>query len=175
MDPAATRCAVHPARPAVDACPVCARGRCGPDADATRDGGCAVCRGGTPDAGRVPAGGLELLVRAALAAYAVALVMGLVVSEYVGAGLFAYVTPLLLGVLCGEAAQRAAGTTRPGAPVRAAAAVLAPCGVGVGLLLEGSVGLLSGPGAAALGCAVAGAVLWTVPPRPSSRTTPESG
>ncbi len=156
---------MHPARPAVDGCPVCGRPRCGPDADAAPGGGCVACGGRTSSATRRPPGDVELLVRAALAAYAAAVAMGFVVSEYVGAGVFAYVTPFLLGVLTGEAGQRAAATTRPDARLRAAFAVLAVAGASVGFLLEGSAGLLSGSVLPSYAAAAAGALLWTAPPR----------
>ncbi|MCW2606442.1 MAG: hypothetical protein JWO60_1135 [Frankiales bacterium] len=158
-------CAVHASRPAVDACPVCARGRCGPDADAAPGGGCAVCLGSTTRLVVRPAARLELLVRSTLAAFAAAVGGGFVVSEYVGAGLFAYVTPFLLGVLAGEAAQRAAGTTRPDVATRAVAAALAVAGCAVGFRLEGSTGLASGTVLPSYLAALAGAVLWTAPPK----------
>lgn len=163
---AVSTCAVHPARPAVDDCPVCGRGRCGPDADGAPGGGCAACLGGpaTPTGTRA-APPLELLVRSTLAAYGAAVGMAFVVSQYVGAGLFAYVTPFLLGVLAGEAAQRAAGTTRPDVRTRAVAAALALAGCAVGFLLEGSAGLLSGEVLPSYLAALAGAVLWTAPPK----------
>ena len=160
----AAACAVHPGRPAVDACPVCARPRCGPDADAAPGGGCAACRGAPARLTR-PASRLELLVRGALAGYAVALLMALVVSEYVEAGLFAYVVPFLLGVLTGEAVQRAAGTTRPDRGLRAVAAGIAVLGVAAGLAVEGSAGLTSVQAVPGYAAGVLGALLWTVPPK----------
>ncbi|MCU1692729.1 MAG: hypothetical protein JWM64_1820 [Frankiales bacterium] len=167
MEP--SRCAVHPARSAVDTCPVCARPRCGADADSAPGGGCAACLGTGAAPRARPAPPLELLVRASLAAYAAAVGMAFVVSEYVGAGLFAYVTPFLLGVLAGEAAQRAVGTVRPDARTRGTAAVLAVAGTSVGFLLEGSAGLLSGSVLSSYACAAAGALLWTAPPKARAR------
>ena len=74
--PAAPRlqCAVHPSRPAVDDCPVCGRPRCGADVAAVATGclGC-VSETAAPVATVRPPGDLERLVRATLAAYAVAL------------------------------------------------------------------------------------------------------
>lgn len=165
MTTAAPACAVHPARPAVDACPVCTRPRCGPDAETAPGGGCAACLGATGSGVRRPPSQLELLVRGALAGYAAALLMGLVVSEYVEAGLFAYAVPFLLGVLTGEAVQRAAGTTRPDGQLRALAALLSVTGVAVGLVLEGSAGLASTQAVPGYAAGVAGALLWTVPPK----------
>lgn len=169
MEAPGSSCAVHPARRAVDECPVCGRGRCGPDADSAPGGGCAACLGAASAPARRPPGVLELRVRAALAGQAAAVLMGFVVSEYVGAGLFAYVTPFLLGVLTGEAVQRAAATTRPDPPLRALAAGLALAGTAVGFLLEGSTGLLSSPVLPSYAAALAGAVLWTTPPKPRVR------
>src|SRR4051794_1117179 len=80
----ARRCAVHPSRPAVDACPVCDRARCGPDAQAWPAGGCLVCRGGGAAAAPTPPQHVvERLVAAALVSSALALLGGLVCSEYV--------------------------------------------------------------------------------------------
>lgn len=113
---------------------------------------------------------LERLVRGALASYAVALAGGLVASEYVGATVFSYLGPFVVGVVCGAAAAKAAGTDPSGrldSPVRLVAAVLALLGVGLGFLLEGSRAALSVRVDVLLpyAAAVAGAVLWTMPPR----------
>jgi hypothetical protein len=159
---------VHPSRPAVDRCPVCDRPRCG--ADAGPD--CAACRG-TATAGTTtrPPTDLERLVRAALAAFAVALLGGLVASEYVGATVFSYVGPFVVGVVCGGAATKAAGSDGRGplgTRVRVIGAVLGVLGVGFGFLEEQSMRPLSADVHVLLPyvAAVAGAVLWTVPPRP---------
>lgn len=161
-------CAAHPARPAVDACPVCGRARCAADAATAPGGGCAACLG-VPDGAAVrPVDDLERLVRAALGGYAAALAMGLVSSEYVGAGLFAYLTPLVLGVLTGEAAQRAGAAPRRGPlarAVRGVAALLAVLGTGLGFVVEGSAAPLSGEAVLPYVAAVLGALVWTVPPK----------
>lgn len=92
--------------------------------------GCARCVGGDPAAAcaytattqdavsrgrkrrRRPTG-LELVVRAALAATAVMVVGGHVGADYVGADHgFSLFIPLITGVLCGWAASRAVGVTR---------------------------------------------------------------
>ncbi len=52
---------------------------------------------------------MERLVRAALAASATALACGVVSSQYVGAGYFAYFLPGIAGLLTGGAGMRAAG------------------------------------------------------------------
>lgn len=165
------RCAVHPGRPAVDVCPVCARPRCG--ADAAVGAGCVACGGAAAaDAGPTarPPGDLERLTRAALASYGVALVGGVVASEYVGATVFAYLGPFVVGVVCGGAATKAArtdGRGELGTRVRAIAAVLSVLGVALSFVFEGSLSALSFDPDVLLPyvAAVAGAVLWTIPPR----------
>lgn len=109
-------------------------------------------------------------MRATLAAYAVSLAGGLVASQYVEAGLFSYVGPFVVGVICGGAATKAAGTDgrgQLGTRVRAVGALLAVLGVGFGFLQEQSLAPLSFDDDVLLPylAAVAGAVLWTMPPR----------
>jgi hypothetical protein len=160
------RCAVHPGRPAVDACPVCRRPRCGPDATTAPGGGCLACRGVARR--RFAVSGAERLVRAALAATPVALLGGVVAAQYVGAGLFAYLTPAVVGVLCGAAAQAAAGGPRRGdlaLAVRALACLYAVLGVAFGFVLERSVDPLASATLLPYACAVLGVVLWTSPPK----------
>lgn len=169
------RCARHPARPAADRCPRCARPRCGADAADAPGGGCAVCRGGAAgqptseeEAQPRPAGGLERLVRATLAALAAGFAGGAVAGQYVDAGLFAYLAPFVVGVLCGASAQAAAGGPRRGLTaraVRAAAAAVAVPAVALGFVLEGSRGVLTSATVLPYLAALAGALLWTVPPR----------
>ena len=165
------RCAVHPARPALDGCPVCGRPRCAADAQQGA-GGCRACSPVPAGPRRRPAGPAERLVRGALAAFGTCLLGGLVAAQYVDAELFAYLTPFVVGVLCGAAAQAAAGGPRRGPTalrVRAVAALLAVLGVGLGLLLEGSHRPLSGAAVVPALLALAGAVLWTAPPRRARR------
>lgn len=161
------RCAVHPSRPAAGRCPVCDRPRCAADAALHGDLGCAACR--TPAAARSrPPSTVEVLTRAVLAALGAALVGGTVLSEYVDAPVFGLATPAVVGAACGAAAQAAAGAPRRGGPaglVRAVAAAVAVLGVGVGLLLEGSHAPLSAGAVLPAALAVAGCLLWTVPPR----------
>ena len=107
-------------------------------------------------------------MRAALAAGGVAVAGGFVAAQYVGAEVFAYLTPAVVGVLCGAAAQGAAGGPRRGrlaAVVRALACGYAVLGVALGFVLEASVDVLDGSTALPYAAAVAGAFLWTVPPR----------
>jgi hypothetical protein len=105
-----------------------------------------------------------------LAAYVAALVGGPVGSEYVGATVFEYLGPFVVGVVCGGAATRAAGTNGHGPVGRAVrwlAAGIAVLGVGLSFLLEQSKDPLSaGPDVLLpYAAAVAGALLWTMPPR----------
>ena len=103
-------CELFPSRPSRPGCARCING----DATAT----CAYTAA-TPDAvsrgrkrRRRPTG-LELIVRAALAATAVMVVGGHVGADYVGADHgFSLFIPLITGVLCGWAASRAVGVTR---------------------------------------------------------------
>jgi hypothetical protein len=167
------RCAVHPSRPAVDACPRCGRPRCGADA-AQVETGCLACQGdaGEPTSVVAAPGDLERLVRATLAAYAVALLGGPVGSEYVGSTVFEYLGPFVVGMICGGAATRAAHTNGRGTvgkAVRLVAAVVALLGVAFSFVLEQSQHVLSVSPDVLLpyAAAVAGALLWTMPPRAS--------
>ena len=173
------RCAVHPSRPAVDDCPVCGRPRCGADVAAVAVG-CLGCAGEaerwTPPVR--PAGDAERLVRAALAAYAVALLGGPVGSEYVGSTVFEYLGPFVVGIICGGAATRAAHTNGRGpigTAVRALASVMALLGVAFSFVLEESQDVLSVSPDVLLpyAAAVVGALLWTLPPR--SAKEPDQG
>jgi hypothetical protein len=96
---------------------------------------------------------------------------GLVASEYVGATVFAYLGPFVVGVVCGGAATKAAATDgrgQLGTRVRALAAVLAVVGIALSFVIEGSLSVLSLDPDVLLpyAAAAAGAVLWTIPPRP---------
>ena len=167
-----TRCGVHPVRRAVDRCPVCGQPRCAADAAAALGGGCPSCHGVRPgDEGSStrPVPQLESVVRAALAAQAVALLGGVVAAEYVDAQLFAYLTPFVVGVLTGAAAQSASGGVRTGplaARVRGVAGVYAVLGVALGFALERSKDVLDSSTLLPYVAAVAGMVLWTLPPKP---------
>ena len=170
------RCAVHPSRPAVDDCPVCGRPRCGADVASVATGwlGCRV-ETTSPAATVAPAGDLERLVRATLAAYAVALVGGPIGSEYVGATIFEYLGPFVVGMICGGAATRAARTNGRGdlgRAVRGIAAGVALLGVAFSFVLEKSQDVLSVSPDVLLpyAAAVAGALLWTMPPRSPRRS-----
>ena len=162
------RCAVHPVRRAVDSCPVCSRPRCAADAQEETGGGCAVCQ--RPAAGAESPTGVALVeryVRAALAAYAVALLGGVVAAQYVGAAVFAYLTPFVVGVLTAAAAQAAAGLPKIGAPaalIRLLAGGYAVLGVAYGFVLERSADVLGASSVPPYVAAILGVVLWTLPP-----------
>lgn len=168
----AERCAVHPARPAVDHCPRCGAPRCGSDAAAAPGGGCLACHGGAatdPAVVEVPV--VEGLVRAALAALPVSVVGGAITSEYVGTGAFAVITPFLVGVACGAVAVAAAGRVpRPAGLrwVRLIGVLFALIGTAYGYRFVVGGEDPFGPAGSRIGPYVAAAVgawLWTVPPR----------
>jgi hypothetical protein len=82
------------------------------------------------------------------------------------------VTPLVLGVLTAEAAQRAAGAPRRAAlaaGVRGLAAFLAVLGTALGFLVEGSAAPLSGGAVLPYAAAVLGVLVWTAAPARSGR------
>jgi len=130
------RCATHPARLAADACPVCGRARCAPDATAYVGRGCGVCAMVPPD--RVP-GVVEVGVRSGLAALATAVVGGWVVTQHVNVHLMSLIAPALLGLATCWAATAAGGARS--APQRRvvllAAAVGAIAGTALGFRLFG--------------------------------------
>ncbi|MBC7374615.1 MAG: hypothetical protein H7323_11560 [Frankiales bacterium] len=162
--PPGVRCAVHPVRPAVDVCPTCARPRCAAD---TGGPDCLVC-GSVATAAVVPVTALERLVRSALAASGAALLGGAVAAQYVGAQLFAYLTPFVVGVLVASATQAAAGGPRTGLPaqrVRVVAAAYGVLGVALGFVLERSEGVFAARSLLAYVAAVIGVVVWTLPPK----------
>lgn len=114
---------------------------------------------------------LERYVRAALAGSAVALLGGVVAAQYVGAAVFAYLTPFVVGVLTGAAAQ-AAGPYRTGpvpTQVRVLACAYAVLGVALGFVLERSEGVFAPASLLPYLAAVVGVVLWTLPPRHTRR------
>ena len=109
-------------------------------------------------------------MRASLAAYAAAIAWGYVTAEYVGADLFQYLSPAVLGILCGGAATAAAGTPGPGvlcSRVRWLAAGYAVLGSALGFVLEGTFSALDVRLDVLIPYAIAAAAawLWTAPPR----------
>ena len=107
-------------------------------------------------------------MRGALAANGVALLGGVVAAQYVGAQLFAYLTPFVVGVLTGAAAQSASGSARTGSEatsIRVLAGVYAVLGVALGFALEKSQDVLGASALLPYAAAVLGVVLWTLPPK----------
>lgn len=171
-DPA--RCVMHPARRAVDRCPVCRRPRCAADVVGGETAGCATCR---PTRARAAAPGREVLVRSGLAGTAVALVGGFVATQYVGTHYFSVVAPALVGLAASWAVTAAGGRGAPDRrlPRLAVAVSAALLGTALGFrLVPGGQGLLTplhdvGPPYAA---AAAGALVWPVlfgTPQPGTR------
>lgn len=117
---AASRCAAHPARAAVDDCPVCGRARCGADAAGYAAAGCPSCAAARPVA--PPPGTPELLVRAGLAGLAVAYVGGWIGTQYVRNKGFSLIAPALVGIAIAWAVAAVAGRS-PRRVVSLAAAV----------------------------------------------------
>lgn len=164
------RCAVHPARLAVDTCTVCGRPRCGVDARDHGQGGCAACADRRAGGAGGTARPLELAVRAGLAALWVTFVGGWIETQYVGTRWFSLLAPGLVGLAASAAATAAARrpTARWPELVAAAAGVL---GAGLGFrLVPGGQSLLTPVGNVVppyLAAAV-GAYVWPVlfgPPR----------
>ncbi len=131
-----------------------------------------ACRGNTaPVHAQRRATTLESLVRASLVAWAVGMVGSVIVSEYVGAGVFAIVTPALVGVACGEAATRASGApprSRAQTLARVAAVLYALIGTAYAFRFVPGGGDPFGPAGHVLPpyvAAAAAAWLWTIPPR----------
>lgn len=174
-----TRCAAHPARPALDACPGCGRPRCA--ADAAGGDRCAICAGASAVVPAPARGTTEALARTGLAALPVTLAGAAVVSEYVGSTLFQWATPFLLGVAVGAATLFAAGRGVAGSAlrwVRAAAVVYALVGAGYSYRFVPGGGDPFAPAGTVLPgylAAAAGAWLWTVPRRPRRRVSRPDG
>jgi hypothetical protein len=103
----AGRCAAHPARRAVDDCPVCGRPRCGADVARHGAAGCPACLSARRPA---PLPGLaELAVRAGLAAVAVAFIGGWIGTQYARNRGFSLISPALVGIAAAWAAAAAGG------------------------------------------------------------------
>jgi len=166
------RCVAHPGRPAVDLCPVCERPRCGADATGR---GCAVCRAGERAVSASTGSGLEVVVRAALGAAAVAFPSGWVLAEYVSSPVYLkYLAPVIAGMACSAAASAAAGSPRQSvlrSRVRLVAVFYAVLATGLGFVLEGTFGVFTAsPDVLLPYVAAAGAAwLWAAPPRPRRR------
>ena len=170
----ATRCAVHPARPAADDCPVCGRARCGADAAEYGARGCVAC---AHEVRHVPPSSRELLVRAALAAFGAALVGAWIAAQYVDTQYFSVVAPGLVALGCVWAASAAASTARTSRTV--AMGIVAGL-LATGLsdrLVPGGQNLFLPPGhrLPPYLAAVIGALAWPIlfgPPRPRTGDQP---
>ena len=166
------RCAAHPGRPAVDSCPVCDRPRCGADAAEAVGGGCAVCHGITETRSHPPASALELLVRGAVGANLMAVLWGYVEAEYVQAGVFQYLAPLVLGAFTGGVSMAAAGQPRGkvGTRMRLLAVGYSLLGCAWGFVREGTFGALSTSGDVLLPYLLAAVACWgwTLPAKPAA-------
>ena len=162
------RCAVHPARPGYDACPVCGRPRCHADAQGFGSAGCAACARLV----RVhrSAGLAELLVRAGLAGLAVAFVGGWIATQYVRVHLMSLAAPALIGFAAALAVPAAARSLRPLPLVWLVAGGAALLGTAVGfVLVPGGQdplrpwAVVGGPYLAALAGVVGGPLLFPAP------------
>jgi hypothetical protein len=163
---AALRCAVHPALPAQDRCPVCGRPRCHADADAAPGGGCLACQGSRRRPSAPPLD-LRAVVGAALLSGLVAPVAGLVSSEYVGAGAVGWIVPVFVGIVVSMAAEAGAGKRR-GVALRVLAAAYSVLSVAIGLADVRASGSPFSPVLRVLGLyalAAAASWLWSAPPR----------
>jgi hypothetical protein len=166
---AGARCAVHPARRAADACPVCRRPRCGADAATYAAAGCAACAVSNQPSDR-PVPPAERIVRAGLAAVALAFAGAWVAAQYVDTQYFALIAPALVGLGCAWAAS-AAGQGLPTRVVLIVAGVTAVLGTALSdRLVPGGQNLFL-PASHRLPpylAAVVGALAWPVlfgPPR----------
>ena len=137
----ASRCAAHPARRAVDDCPVCGRQRCGADVAGYGPLGCPSCAIARPPA--PPPGVAELMVRAGLAAFAIALVGGWIGTQYVRNEFFSWFAPGLVGIAVAWAAAAAGGPRARRVPslLGAIAAIAAVLSAGLAFRVYAAGGL----------------------------------
>ena len=169
----ALRCAVHPALPAADDCPVCNRPRCATDAAAAPGGGCLACEGRRGRQGPPPLD-LRALVGAAAMSNVAAGLGGQIASEYVGAGWVGWVVPGFVGIVVSMAAEFGAGKRR-GRALRILAAAYAVLAVAVGFQSPYAAETPFSLRYQVLGPYAIAAVtswLWTAPPRVVKKTEP---
>jgi len=167
------RCAVHPSLPAHDTCPVCGRARCATDAAAAPGGGCAACEGKRPRRGPPPLDARALVSAAALT-NPVAIVTGLVASEYVGAGWIGYAVPVFVGIIVSIAAEHGAGKQR-GNALRWLALGYSALAIAVGMSQPRAAGSLFAADPhiwVPYPLAALTSWLWTMPPRVVPRSEP---
>jgi hypothetical protein len=128
-----------------------------------------VCHGLASVPTTPPPTGRERVVRGALGAYVLALGGGMIAAQYVGAPLFQYLAPAVVGIACGAAATAAAG--EPRGPVlqrvRAVAVVYAVLAVALGFRLEATHDVLEVDVDVLVPYVVAAVTcwLWTAPPK----------
>lgn len=127
------RCAIHPARPAHDACPRCGRPRCLADAQSCDARGCLACTSATASRAAV-AGTAELLVRAGLTGLALSYVGGWIATQYVRVHLMSLAAPAVVGLAAGWLVPVSARRLRP-AVLAGVAAVAALLGTALGFAL----------------------------------------
>jgi hypothetical protein len=167
------RCAVHPGRPAADACPVCERWRCEADRRLAPGGGCLACEGRAAES-RVKPVTRRSVVGAAAACHPVAVFFGAVSSQYVEVRWFEVLVPAGVGIGLGAVAEAGARGAR-GWWIRGVAVGYALLAAALGFRVEPSGlepwDLRAVP--AYLAAAV-GAWLWTVPPKPKRPAEPLS-
>jgi hypothetical protein len=165
----ANRCAAHPARRAVDDCPVCGRPRCGADVAGYAASGCPSCAAARPDV--LPPGLAELAARAGLAALAIAFVGGWIGTQYVRNRGFSLIAPALVGVAIAWASAAAAGTApRRVTSLLAVAAAVLSAALAFRVYAAGGLSPLHPAGRALppYAAAVAGVLAWPLlfgPPR----------
>ncbi|HVU71463.1 MAG TPA: hypothetical protein VHE83_00745 [Mycobacteriales bacterium] len=157
-------CELFPSRPSREGCARCIGGDASATCAYTATTKTAVSAGRKRR--RRPVG-VEKYVRAALGAYAVAIVGGHVGADYVGADHgFSLVVPVIIGVVCGWAASRAVGVTRAWS-VRLVAALYAAISSPLGFRVNGEDFGGAGRWLPPIVAAVVGAVLGTyIDPRP---------
>src|SRR3954451_14597983 len=131
----ATRCAIHPARPAHDQCPVCERPRCLVDAHAFGSAGCAACAAPAGGGGARPAGAAELAVRAGLAGLTVVYLGGWMATQYVRVHLMSLAAPAVVGLAAAFVVPRAARGIRPSVAAWVIAGAAALLGTALGFAL----------------------------------------
>lgn len=131
------RCASHVARVAAGDCPVCARPRCGAEEVEYGARGCQVCVAAQVLARPARPQWLRLTL-AVLTGAVVAVLGGVIGSEYVGAAGFELAAPALTGIAVGMTATSVARTRGRGPldwPLRAVAAALAVLGTALSFVL----------------------------------------
>lgn len=171
---ALSRCAAHPSRVAVDACPHCQRPRC--DADRLRHAGrCLLCAAEVVvDPATRRRQDQERLLQGTFAALWTSLLFGVITAQYVQADLFAYLAPLLLGAVTGTAAVAAARNPRPGVQanrLRLVVTLLAVLGTAFGIMLEGTFRVYDPSLDVLVPYVAAGGMawIWTTPPKKRGR------